>query len=1063
MDASRPIDQFVGRAAEIDIVKHRLRDLGPGRGSVLLFAGEPGIGKSTLARASADLASDAGIPVYWGFAWEAGGAPAYWPWTQLLRSLASDRDIPEALSSPLAQLLPEAAAGGIEGAELQPDQARFQLLESVRVLLAELSRTSPMVLVLEDLHAADSDSLHLLHYVARHCASLAVLVIGTYREVEARSSSGADPLWRAGRDATVLRLEQLHASDVRDFLKLRGEASPDEASVEQLLATTAGNPLFLSELVGLLSQGGDSGDGDLVLPDSVQQVIRQQLALLPGETVSLLESASVFGREFDLPDLAKLLDRDAHEISDTLRAAVNTNLLKQVRDGRFRFGHTLHRDVLYSDLGALRRSELHLRCALQLRALAHAGDEDRWAATARHLLLAGPDHRLEAIDALRSAATRARERLAFDDCAVLLREALTAFGDGPKFDPRQRCELLVDYARSLMVIGEIETGQQHCKEAFVIAGTLGDARLMSEVALAWGSAIVVAKVDRHLISALEECLAQLPAEDVAMRARIQARLAAAMQPALDPSVPMNMAREAIDLARNTGDKQVLFLVLRFAISALMDFAPPQERIELNREFGAMAAAFRDVPQQMRCNLRLMIDAAEIADRKMLDEAISACDELARRMGLPHYQWRAESARAMQATIDGDFERATEHLDRAQAYAESIDDLQAKVTLSIQRFALLVEWESPRATPLGEIEAQLQLAYDGGISDAEFFVAPFIAVYTQGNEEAFARQFVANAPLVERTFAGGDRYSLTGLGQMALKAGDTALALRCYDTLLEFRDGCATLGLMGSCWCGPVTYWLGKLAHGLGRLDEAREHNAAALEIATRMKASPYIARIHASAAEIAGDAGSDAEAAKHESEARALMQALALRPVRMAPTEALPPQSVAAEFSMNREGDVWTIRYGSEAATVRDARGLGMLAELVSRPDTEVHVLDLSGTPAAAEAAGAGPMLDDQARDAYRRRVAELREELEDAEAMADLGRAENLRSEIDFIARELSRAFGLGGRKRSAGDAAERARVNVRRRIKDAIERIREQAPSAGKYLENTIKTGRYCKYSPT
>ena len=126
---------------------------------------------------------------------------------------------------------------------------------------------------------------------------------------------------------------------------------------------------------------------------------------------------------------------------------------------------------------------------------------------------------------------------------------------------------------------------------------------------------------------------------------------------------------------------------------------------------------------------------------------------------------------------------------------------------------------------------MQAAYEGGIGDAEFFVAPFIAVYTRGNDEAFARQFVANEPLVERTFAGADRYSLTGLGQMALKAGDTALARRCYDTLLEYRDGCATLGLMGSCWCGPVAYWLGKLAHGLGRLDEAREHNAAALEIA----------------------------------------------------------------------------------------------------------------------------------------------------------------------------------------------------------------------------------------
>lgn len=1061
MDNSRPFDQLVGRSAEIDVVRRHLGELGTGRGSVLLFAGEPGIGKSSLARKSADLASAAGIPVYWGFAWEAGGAPAYWPWTQLLRSLAGERQIPGETLRPLAQILPEMSTGDPRAAELQPDQARFQLLESVRALLSDLARSAPMVLVLEDLHAADSDSLHLLHYVARHCTYLPVLVLGTYREVEARAASGVEPLWRTGRDATVLRLEQLHAPDVREYLRLRGEENPDEASVERLLATTAGNPLFLSELVGLMSRAGESGSEDMLLPDSVQQVIRQQLSLLPGDTAALLGNASVFGREFDLPDLASLLDLDEREVRDTLRAAVDAGLLKRVREGRFRYWHTLHREVLYGDLGAARRADLHLCCARQLHEFVDAGDEDRWAAIARHLLLAGPEHRLPAIDALQSAAVRARERLAFEDSAALLREALAAFGDGPRYDPRVRCKLLVDYAQALMTTGELEAGQQHCKEAFGIARTVGDASLMSEVALAWGGAIVVAKVDRHLIAALEECLVQLGTGEVAIRARVQARLAAAMQPALDPSVPMDMAREAIELARTTGDERALFQVLRFAISALMDFAPPKERIALSREFGSMAAAFGDVPQQLRCNLRLMIDASEIGDRAMLDDAIAACEELARRIGLPHYQWRAESARAMQATISGDFERATAHLDRAQAHADGIDDLQAKLTLSLQRFALLVEWDSPQATPLGAIEAQLRLAYEGGIGDAEFFVTPFIAVYKQGTDEAFARQFVANKPLVERTFAGGDRYSLTGLGQMALKAGNTALAERCYDALLKFHDGCATLGLMGSCWCGPIAYWLGKLAHGLGRLDEAREHNIAALAIAERMNARPYVARIHASAAEIASDAGDEAEASRHAAEGRALMMELSLRPVRMAPEEAAPPEIGTSAFSMLREGDVWTIRYGAESATVRDARGLRMLAELVSRPDTDVHVLDLSGTPQAAEDAGSGAMLDARARDDYRRRIGELREELEEAESMADLGRAEGLRSEIDFITKELSRAFGLGGRKRTAGDATERARVNVRRRIKDAIERIREQAPETGKYLENSIKTGRYCRYS--
>jgi tetratricopeptide (TPR) repeat protein len=1061
-DFSRPIDQLVGRSAEIDVVRQHLDMLGERRGSVLLFAGEPGIGKSTLARESAKLAAVAGIPVYWGFAWEAGGAPAYWPWTQLLRSLAAARELPAESLGPLAQILPEVSKDGERRPELQPDQARFQLLESVRVLLTEATRDAPMVFVLEDLHAADSDSLQLLHYVARHSASLPILVLGTYRVVEARSSSGAEPLWRTGRDATVLELGHLHARDVRDYLRLRGDTTPDDATVERLLAATAGNPLFLTELVGLLSRSGGSGDGDLELPDSVQQVIRQQMSLLPGETADRLGAAAVFGREFEPGKLSALLDIDERNCRDSLQSAIDAGLVKQTRDGNYRFSHTLHRDVLYGDLGAERREDLHLRCARQLQELVDAGDEDRWAAIARHLLRAGPERRLSAIGALQSAASRARERLALEDSAALLAEALAAFGDGPRYDPRQRCRLLVDCAKALMLVGDLETGQRHCKKAFSIAGTVGDPCLMSEVALAWGSAIVVAKIDRHLVAALEECLERLPVEDVAMRARIKARLAAAMQPARDPAVPMRMAREAIELARGTGDEQTLFQVLRFAISALMDFAPAEERIALNREFLAMTAAARDVPQQLRCNLRLMIDASEIGDRRSFDDAVAACEEVARRIDLPHYQWRAESARAMQATIDGDFGRAAAHLDHAQVHADSIDDLQAKVTLSIQRFALLVDWESPQATPLDAIEAQLQRAYDGGISDAEFFVAPFIAVYKQGDDAAFARQFVANTPFVERTFAGGDRYSLAGLGQMALKAGDTALAERCYDSLLAYRTGCATLGLMGSCWCGPVAYWLGKIAYGLGRLEEARDHNAEAIRIAEQMNARPYVARIYASAAEIASAAGDEADAARHAAQAQALMKSLSLRPVRMVPTGSVPPGRTETALSLQRDGDVWTVHYGAESATVRDARGLHMLAALLAEPDRDVHVLDLSGSPAAGDDSGSGPMLDAQARDEYRRRIGDLQEELEEAESLADIGRADGLRSEIDFITKELSRAFGLGGRKRRAGDATERARVNVRRRIKDAIERIREQAPDAGRYLENTIKTGRYCRYSP-
>jgi predicted ATPase len=152
---SKSIDQFVGRKTEIGVVGDAIDRIADGNGSVLLFVGEPGIGKSTLARMAADLAGERKIPVYWGFSWEAGGAPAYWPWTQLLRSLIGEQQADEAQIRPLAQIIPEVSGGESGQSELLPDQARFQLLESVRALLAMLANTSPFMLILEDLHAAD--------------------------------------------------------------------------------------------------------------------------------------------------------------------------------------------------------------------------------------------------------------------------------------------------------------------------------------------------------------------------------------------------------------------------------------------------------------------------------------------------------------------------------------------------------------------------------------------------------------------------------------------------------------------------------------------------------------------------------------------------------------------------------------------------------------------------------------------------------------------------------------------------------------------------------------------
>ena len=160
---------------------------------------------------------------------------------------------------------------------------------------------------------------------------------------------------------------------------------------------------------------------------------------------------------------------------------------------------------------------------------------------------------------------------------------------------------------------------------------------------------------------------------------------------------------------------------------------------------------------------------------------------------------------------------------------------------------------------------------------------------------------------------------------------------------------------------------------------------------------------------------------------------------------------------------MWRIECGGVDLLLRDSRGMQLLARLVERPREEIHVLALaSDTGTALAESSAGDVLDARAREEYRARLAELAEDLAEAEANADRGHVERLRSEKDMLERELLLAFGLGGRSRKSGSVSERARVNVQRRLRDALARVADASPDVGRYLSRAVRTGTYCSFRP-
>jgi predicted ATPase len=161
-----------------------------------------------------------------------------------------------------------------------------------------------------------------------------------------------------------------------------------------------------------------------------------------------------------------------------------------------------------------------------------------------------------------------------------------------------------------------------------------------------------------------------------------------------------------------------------------------------------------------------------------------------------------------------------------------------------------------------------------------------------------------------------------------------------------------------------------------------------------------------------------------------------------------------------KEGDGWRVSFAGRVTRLRDMKGIGDLAVLVTRPGKEVHALELMG---AHDVGGdAGPVLDDRARRSYQERIVELQRDIDDARADHDIRRAERAELELDALIEQLSEAFGLGGRSRATGSSAERARSAVTARIRASIRRLAELHPELGRHLANAVRTGTWCVYRP-
>lgn len=699
---------FAGREAELGRLRGYLERLLAGRGALGLIEGEAGIGKTSLALAFADEAEAAGVTLALGRCYERGVTPPFGPWREMLDHLRGT------INLPLAGL-PAPFGGG------PPAPTAFEAMRAVVDLLRAAATDRPLLLVLDDLHWGDRDTLELLDLASRGLDRIPTLLLATYRSEDIDQRH---PLYELlphltrDRPLEMIRLGPLRAEDsLRVVEALHGPATPDLAAY--LHARSDGNPLFLRELLRALDERaalprdaeGRSlpPEGNARVPEPLAQIIRQRISRLGPDVAELLTIAAVTGEEWNLGVIETAVEWPENSLLRALETAIAGNLVAPVagKVEAYRFAHGLFRAALYEAQLDRRRRRLHARVAAALearRGLAAGAAE--WAGEIAHHYQAAGDP--AAARYCRVAGDAARERYANHSAIAWYERALETLRTTPALSPSDEIELHERLGQTHLVLRQ----QPQAEEAFAAmraaARSAGDT-VAEGRALFWLSFLQTRLYQAGLARSTAEAALRVAGQagDPRLQALAHWNLGHVHKIGGELDAAEAHMREAERLSRNAGHEDVLSWSLQNLAQMALMRAAYREAESLGQAALALARASRDSTGIGGSTWVLGWAQGELGRYDQSRRTLQAGLDHVERSHDRHYQARLLNTMGWLHCELGDF-AAAERLDRMALNVSRTGADRSDRVAEAERYSLLnLATDALLAGRLDEAEARLR--------------------------------------------------------------------------------------------------------------------------------------------------------------------------------------------------------------------------------------------------------------------------------------------------------------------------------------------------------------------